>query len=102
MEEIINSILEAETKAQEIIENAINSSKKSSLTASDKSFQIKEDAVKKAKDAKKADVDSANKKADSEYTLILSKGKDRVEDYKKQVSSKIDEVADEVFKEIIK
>ena len=102
MESIINSILEAETKAEAIISDAKAKSKQITLQAGEEAFKIKEAGIDAVKSAKKAELENANSVADAKYSKIIEEGKIAVQNFTNQANQKVEGVAESVFEGITK
>ncbi len=101
MNEIINSILEAEKKSEEILKDASNNVKVISKECVAKSDSIKEEAITSFKLEKKKEIKSAEEKAEKEYNKKIETGVLEADSLINSVRSKIDNIVLDELKEII-
>ena len=100
MQEVIASILDAESKADEIIKNAAEKSKEIKRTADDDGEKIKSGAIAVFKVHRAAELNSAEKKADEEYQSILAEGVAEAENIAAKASKSVDKLAVEIVNKI--
>ena len=101
MREVINSILEAESKAEEIIQEAVNKSNEVLIKAEREGETYKSNAIDDFKMKKKQCI--KNKEAESEklYSKRLSKAKSDSDKISEQAESKINELVNNLVSGII-
>ena len=102
MNEIINSILEAEKKADEIVKTAQEQSKAIILSSEETAENVRTEAVKSVKEISKKKNAEAEKVALSEYEKVMAEGVKTAEKIKKDAEKKVGQVAGEVFAGLIK
>ena len=100
MQEVIASILDAENKADDILQQTIEKSKEIKRTADDDGEKIKSGAIAVFKVHRAAELNSAEKKAEAEYQLILAEGKNEAEKIAASASKSIDKLAEEIVSKI--
>lgn len=89
IEEVINSILDAEKKAEEIIALQENESKALELKTETDAQSIKEKAIADFKQHRKSEIANAKTVAEGKYQKILSEGKAESEAlYNKAIAKK--------------
>ena len=97
MNEVINSILEAEKKAAEIVAKASEESKTRIIKGEETAEREKETAVSAFLDERKRVLSQAESKAQAAYDEILSAGKARAEDLKKSCAERVEDAAKTVI-----
>ena len=101
MKEVINSILEAEKRADEITKAAVDKSNEILLIADEKAENLKIAAVNEIKETKKEILAAAEKKAGEEYDKIINEGKITARKLKDATVDKIDKSVDVVVRSIL-
>lgn len=101
MNEVIASILDAEKKAEEIVKNSTEKSKKIRQTADEDGEKIKNGAVAVFKLHRTSALKDAEKKASAEYDKITESGKAEADKIVGLSADKIDSLAEQVVKGII-
>lgn len=101
MKEIISSILEAESKANELLKSAADKAKSIILEADAESEKLKNDAVLSFKAHRKDVILNAEKDAESAYGNKLAEGKLDAAKLVDSVKGGIDEISDEIVKDLI-
>lgn len=94
MNEIINSILEAEQKASEIVAKAGEESKLIAIKGEENAEKERENAVSAFSEERKKALAEAEQKAEAAYCKILSDGKARAQALKNACSDKIEGAAE--------
>lgn len=100
MNEVIASILDAEKKAEEIVKNSTEKSKKIRQTADEDGEKIKNGAVAVFKLHRTSALKDAEKKAAAEYDKITESGKAEADKIVGLAADKIDSLAEQVVKGI--
>lgn len=100
MNEIIASILDAEQKAEEIVKNSTETSKRIKQSADEEGERIKNGAVAVFKLHRVSAIKDAEKLASKEYNAIIDDGKNRAEEISKTTADKIDFYAERIVKDI--
>ncbi|MBQ9485815.1 MAG: hypothetical protein IJU83_03150 [Clostridia bacterium] len=102
MNEVIASILEAERKADEIIDQSVIKSDKIRQTADEEGEKIKNSAVAVFKLNRASALKNAEKTASDEYDAIIERGKAQAEEIEKRAADKINSAAEEIVADILK
>lgn len=97
MNEVINSILEAEKKAAEIVAKASEESKTRIIKGEETAEREKETAVSAFLDERKRVLSQAESKAQAAYDEILNAGKASAEDLKKSCAERVEDAAKTVI-----
>lgn len=100
MNEVIASILDAEKKAEEIVKQSVEKSKKIRQTADEDGEKIKNGAVALFKIKKVAEMKKAEEKAQAEYNKIIESGKADADKIRKISAAETDTYVDEIVKGI--
>lgn len=79
LKQTIESIIEAEKKADKIVNDALSDAKTMSENAAVEAEKIKNDTVKKVKAERQKVIETANKGAEENYNNIISLGKKEAE-----------------------
>lgn len=101
IDEVLNEIKKAETKAEQILDDANENSLKILSDAGDKAETIIKNAEQSCKDYKKTALENAEKTADKQYTDTLNSAKTDADSLHNKLSGKITELSKEVFGGIV-
>lgn len=101
MNEVINSILDAEAKANEIIATANEKAKQIVIDADEQAEVIREKAITSFKSHRFNSITQAETKAKKQYDFKIQQGKEEGEILIKDSSSKINEIVDDVVRRIV-
>jgi len=101
MIEVISTILEAESKAKEIVKNAEEDAKKIIIEAEATSERIKDEKISEMKAYRKAETVKATKIAQDEYERTLTSGANQASASAKSCEKNLDQAIDEIIKEIL-
>lgn len=97
MNEMINSILEAEKKAAEIVGDASEKSKAVMIRGEEDAERVKENAVGEFAEERKKTIAEAERKAESIYGDMLDEGESAAYALKVSCKDKIENAADDVI-----
>ena len=101
MNEVIASILDAEKKAEEIVKQSVEKSKRIRQTADEEGEKIKNGSVAVFKLHRASALKDAEKKAAAEYDKITDAGKVDAENIAESSADKIEAIAKQIVKDII-
>ena len=101
MKEVITSILEAESKAEEIVKTAQDKSKELLLKGETEADELKEKTIAFVKAKRKDVLKGAEVEANKNYNARISQGEKKAEELINTAQDKIDAVAENIVKEII-
>lgn len=79
LNEIIESILDAEREAEKIIQDALEEAKTMNANAVVEADKIKNDTIQKVKDERRLVISTAEKEAEESYDEIIALGKKQAE-----------------------
>lgn len=99
LKQTIESIVEAEKKAEKLIQDALNEAKSMSENADIEAEKIKIDTIKKVKAEREKVKETAKKEAEENYENILSLGKKKAEKILNE--TKTDKVVEKIKNRIL-
>lgn len=100
MNEVIASILDAEKKADEIVKQSVEKSKKIRQSADEEGEKIKNGAVAVFKLHRASALKNSEKQAAAEYDKIMESGKNDADKIVALSAEKVDSFAEQIVKEI--
>lgn len=101
IEGVIENILDAEKKANEIKSDADSRGTKLLEAAKEEAFQIKEESIQKGKEERKSLLSDAKKEADTFFDNSIEEAKKEASQLKKDNKGKIEELAQDLVGRII-
>ena len=101
IEQVINSILEAEQKAEEIITNANLTAKATELATEIEVQAVYSSAINSFKDYRKKQLLETDAVAEKEYNQIIAAGQAEAEALNEQTKPLIDKVSDIILGRIV-
>ena len=102
MQEIISSILQAEKKAEEIIENALSEAKSKKLAGDATAEQIKNSAVENFKANRVSVLSKAEQDAELAYNDAVRKGREESMGKVEQARANLFKAADFIVEKVVK
>lgn len=102
MNDVISSILEAEKKADEMIQKAQADAKALKISSDKKSEEIKETAINDFKSLRAVELDKAEKEALEKYQEIIKLGEKKADKLVENAKVNLLKVADKIVEGFIK
>ena len=102
MNDVISSILEAEKKADEMIQKAQADAKALKISSDKKSEEIKETAINDFKSLRAVELDKAEKEALEKYQQIIKLGEKKADELVENAKVNLLKVADKIVEGFIK
>lgn len=102
MNDVISSILEAEKKADEMIQKAQADAKALKISSDKKSEEIKETAINDFKSLRAVELDKAEKEALEKYQEIIKLGEKKADELVENAKVNLLKVADKIVEGFIK
>jgi vacuolar-type H+-ATPase subunit H len=100
VEEIINSIIEAENKAEEIKKHAVIEARELVAKVEEKAENIRKTAEKECKIRFKESMAKALESVEKDALIIIEAGKDKAEQIKKEAEKNIEKATDKILQEL--
>lgn len=100
LNEIIESILDAEREAEKIIQDALEEAKAMNANAVVEAEKIKNDTVRKVRDERRMVISTAEKEAEESYDEIMALGKKHAEKILRE--TKTVDVAQNIKEKVLK